>query len=186
MEESITIHYTPQISESIVQEFAQGLNIRQTRVVNTKNLEHFEDLGRAVSDISIFLSQHTTELLVGILGNLLTNGLVVLYHKLKSSTKKNPSIEVHLSGKGYRATFILRKDVSEKSIEICFNEFKELIQSEKPKQDAQNPTYNHSRSSKPSVQYFFDEDFQTWIPTNFSENARAIKTAKDEIGRWRN
>lgn len=202
MTEELKIVYQHYIPDELISNFEKlGLD-KQLKVDIKKEKEeqkYHNFTGSEISDIVIYIQQHTTELIVsGMLVNLaydmLIGGIKLLWtelsklaiKKLQSGSKekdKRKSISVRLMDKERAIEIILDGDFAteEQASKIIDESFK-FMSSPKLNETFNNPDFIPNEKAKPKIRLIYNMEKQVWEPENFGEYRRIMA----EYEKWAN
>ncbi len=202
MTEELKIVYQHYVPDELISDFEKLRLDKQLQVDIKKEKEeqkYYNFTGSEISDIVIYIQQHTTELIVGgLLVNLaydtLIGGIKLLWtglsklaiKKLQSGgkeTDKPKSISVRLIDKDRAVEILLDGDVAteEQANKIIEESFK-FMNSPKLNEAFSNPDFIPNEKAKPRIRLIYNKEKQIWEPENFGEYRRKI--AKYE--KWAN
>lgn len=201
MKEELKIVYQHYIPDNLINDFEKSGLDRQLQVDIKKEREeqkYYNFTGSEISDIVVYIQQHTTELIVGgllvslaydtFIGSikLLWKGLSKLVIKRIQSggkeTDKPKSISLRLMDKDRAVEVVLNGDVDDKQAEKLISEAVKFISSEKLNEAFENPDFIPKETEKPRIRLIYNKEKQIWEPENFGEYRRQM----EEFQRWAN
>jgi len=188
----ITISYQDFLPSDLISNFvklAQELKIpiKENKIESKKRFYNFE--GPEIHDLIIYINQHQTEFVVGLLGaatyDLIIYGikkiwvgiskLVInnLYSNGKKK-KKDKSILFIVSDETKRLEVIFKGDVSDDQADKIINGLLDYIKSEKINEAFSNSDNHPKDEGIPTIRLIFNEETKTWEPENFGERRRKM------------
>lgn len=200
MTEEFKIVYQHYIPDELISEFEKiGLDKQLQVDIRKEKVEqkYYNFTGSEISDIVIYIQQHTTELIVcGLLVNLaydtLIGGIKLLWtglsklaiKKLQSDgkvTEKPKSISIRLMDKDRAVEIVLNGEVptDEQASKIIEESFK-FMNSSKLNEAFNNPDF--IPNEKPRIRLIYNKEKQVWAPENFGVYRKEIA----EYERWAN
>jgi hypothetical protein len=187
MKEKIKVVYQHYIPDSLITEFektgiGKKLNIELEQEKTEKKYYNF--IGPEISDIVIYIQQHTTELIVG---GLLTNiaydslkaGLKVLWIGLRKlsvkkyesggkSTEKQKRISLLLRNKDRNVEIAMNGEINDQQIDKIIDEAFKFINSEKFNEGFKHPDIIRNEKETPTIKLIYNKEKNIWEPENIS------------------
>ena len=197
----ITISYRDYLPSDLISDFvklAEGLKVpvRENKIVSQKRFYNFE--GPEIHDLIIFINQHQTELVVGLLGaatyDIIRYGIKRIWvgisrlvkNRLYSTGKKekeDKSILFIISDINKRIEVAFKGDVSEDQADKIINKLFEFFSSESLNESFSNPDYHPNNEDIPTIKLIFNKETDTWEPENYGERRRKMDEIMKEAQR---
>jgi hypothetical protein len=199
MKEELKIVVKDYIPEELISDLKKldlekKLNVNLNLKREDKHIYNFT--GPELSDIIIYVQQHTIELFVGGIlvtaaYDLLKSGIKILWtgisklaiKKIQSSGKQEDKIKrisLRISGKKNSIEILYEGDVDDQLAEKLINESFDFIRSEKLNQAMNNPDNLASDCDKPTIYLIYNKEKEIWEPENFGEQRKRM----DELKKW--
>lgn len=190
----LTIVYQSYIPANLILEFTQMV---QPVKVDTEEVEsgpwnNFD--GPDVNDIIIYINQHSTEFIVGIINNAVWAGItlllvglsklpIIILNSVGKQTDKNKNISLRLSDKTRGIEVVFEGDVNEQQADILINSLKEFLNSEKVNDTFYDSDNIPENSKKPIIRLFYDKKKKIWEPEKFGEKRRKMDELRNQAQR---
>lgn len=192
MKEEIMIIYQHYVPTELIEVFAPIRNELQIEITHKKQEIHFDNFnGSEISDIVIYIRQHSTEILVGnflsaMAYDILLAGLKSLWVNLSklaikkiagSGTKtiKSKKISINLMNGDRVVEIVLEGDVNKSEAQAIIEKSFNFINSNKVDESFENPDFVSQKGSKKVITLIYNHEKELWEPENYGENKREFE-----------
>lgn len=191
----VTIVYQSYIPTDLITDFS---NLVQPMKIEKEEVKpgpwnHFD--APEINDIVIYISQHSTEFIVGIVGaaswDLVKSGIKFLWvgiSKLpikilhaRKQTDKQKNISLRLSDKTQGIEIVFEGDVTEQQADIIIDTLKDYLCSEKANEAFYISDYIPENAKKPIIRLVYNKETKLWEPVNFGDRRRQMDELRERI-----
>lgn len=193
----LTIVYQSYIPANLILEFTQLVQPVKvdTKEVKTGAWNNFD--GPEINDIIIYINQHSTEFIVGIIGaaswDILKSGIKLLWIGISklpikilhsgTQTDKQKNISLRLSDTTRGIDVVFEGDVMEQQADTIIESLKEFLSSEKVNDAFYDSDNIPENSKKPVIRLIYNKKKKIWEPENFGEIRRKNDDLRKQIQR---
>ena len=204
MEQNTKIVFQDYIPNSLIKDFETlyrntGFG-ESIQIEIEKQPEYDSFTGNDITDIVIYIENHTTGLIDGLIASFvydfLKNGVKLLLKglsnapikKLKEKGKEDDTkkrIKLKLEGNDKRVQITFDGDIKEEDIEKTINQALEFIDPDRLSKFFETPDLIWPVGNKPTIILRYNDKKQSWEPRNLTEYLLKIeKLEKDMLGKF--
>lgn len=195
MQNEIKIVYQHYIPESFISDFRESKidSVLQTKVeieqIDQTRYSSFN--GPEISDIIIYIQQHSTEIIAGVfittLYDTLKASLVTLWSRLSEYSDKQlkdagkevnqpKQITLYLKNKNREVEICFKGDVNQEIANNIIGDSFTFINSEKATDAFANPdNIEEPKAARPKIRLLYNKETKSWEPENFGDYRREME-----------
>jgi hypothetical protein len=190
----LTIVYQSYIPVNLITDFTQVVHPVKVekKEVKTGAFNHFD--APDINDIIIYIDQHPTEVIVGIINNAVWAGIALLLvgisklplkflHSGGKQTDRQKCISLRLSDKIRGIEVVFKGDVNEQQADTLINSLKEFLNSEKVNDAFYNSDNIPENSKKPIIRLIYNKKKKIWEPENLGDKRRKMDELRNQAQR---